>query len=222
MFALLIAPTLWSGYSVIRNTESSAPIAGPPSTVNTGANRTGTAGGRSSLSANEEQDTTANPAGAFGFGGLGGFSGTSSQANAALISYLEAHQGNTKFLVATLSSSTASPIILATNKPVMALGGFGGGDPILTVNQLQTLINNGTVRYFLLTSPRVAQDLIDQLPEQYRNLAINGNRGFGQSAALTNWVTSHCRAIPASDIESSGKRSSLGSNQLYDCAQVGS
>jgi hypothetical protein len=41
-----------------------------------------------------------------------------------LVSYLEANQGNATYLVATPSSMTADGIILATNKPVMFLGGF--------------------------------------------------------------------------------------------------
>jgi 4-amino-4-deoxy-L-arabinose transferase-like glycosyltransferase len=45
---------------------------------------------------------------------------------------------------------TAGGIILATNKPVMSLGGFSGSDPILTTSQLKTLIHQGTIRYFLL------------------------------------------------------------------------
>ena len=210
MFALLIAPTLWSCYSVLHNTESSAPAAGPPLTVNTGIITTWGRTGSSSTDANEAQSILARIASAFGLGGFSG--GTTNRANEELISYLEAHQGNTKFFVATLSSSAASPIILAINKPVMALGGFNGNDPILTINQLQALINHGTVRYFLLTSSSASQDLTNQ----YRNFAAN--RGRDQNAQLTSWVTSNCRAVPASDIQTSAKRSNLDSNQLYDCA----
>ena len=80
------------------------------------------------------------------FAGFGG----SDNVNTKLITYLEAHQGNTTYLVATASSNAADSIILATNEPVMALGGFSGGDPILTASQLPSLVSNGTVRFFLL------------------------------------------------------------------------
>ncbi|GAC1558609.1 MAG: glycosyltransferase family 39 protein [Ktedonobacteraceae bacterium] len=201
MFALLLAPTVWSGYSVIRNTESSAPAAGPTAQGN----------GQGARSIRTGQSAVAGLARVFGFDG-------SAQTDAALISYLEAHQGNTKFLVAVPSSNAGASIILATNKPVMAMGGFSGGDPILTVNGLQTLINNGTVRYFLISSPQAAQDLIDELPEQYREvLSGRGGRGFGQQSALSTWVSTHCNAVPASDWSSTG-RASAGGNQLYDCA----
>ncbi len=193
LFALLVAPTIWSSYSVFHNTESSAPSAGP--SVNSTTN------------------------GFFDFGQARGGQSGLTQTNATLISYLEANQGNTKFLVATLSSSTAAPIILATNKSVMALGGFSGNDPILTTSQLQTLISNGTVRYFLFTSPRATQRLIDELPEQYRDRLRSGGfggfGGFGQQSTLSTWVSRHCSVVPASDWTATGR---AGSTQLYDCA----
>jgi hypothetical protein len=103
----------------------------------------------------------------------------------------------------------------------MAMGGFSGGDPILTVSSLQTLIHNGTVRYFLISSSRATQELIDELPEQFREgLSNRGGRGgfggFGQQSALSMWVSTHCTAVPASDWSSTGR--TTGGNQLYDCA----
>ena len=64
-------------------------------------------------------------------GGFGGFRNDNSTTDSALFSYLEANQNNAKFLVATLNATAADGIILATNKPVMAMGGFMGGDQIL-------------------------------------------------------------------------------------------
>jgi 4-amino-4-deoxy-L-arabinose transferase-like glycosyltransferase len=69
------------------------------------------------------------------------------------MNYLEANQGRTKFLVVVPSSQgIADVIILATNKPVMSLGGFSGSDPILTPSELASMVANGTVRFFLLNS----------------------------------------------------------------------
>jgi 4-amino-4-deoxy-L-arabinose transferase-like glycosyltransferase len=124
--------------------------------------------------------------------------GNTSSANSALISYLEANQGTTKYLVAVPSSQTADAIILATNKPVMALGGFNGGDQILTVSQLQTLIANGTVRFFLLGG---------------------GGGPGGASSSLTSWVTSNCTAVSIqSSSGTAGGPGGGGNMQLYDCA----
>jgi len=84
------------------------------------------------------------PAGGFsGVPPTGGFAGGPAgvvyvggpSANATLISYLEAHQGSARYLFATTNANSAAPYILATGKAVMALGGFQGSDPILTLGQ---------------------------------------------------------------------------------------
>ncbi len=167
-------------------------------------------------------------------GGFGGARGGAANSNTKLISYLEANQGNTKFLVAVPSSMSGDSIILATNKPVMALGGFSGGDPILTTNQLATLISNGTVRFFLLNAPRTGQQIppqiLDQLPAQFRNAARNGFAGGfgGQQSAVTSYVSKHCTVVPTSEWQQTSSSSGTpsigsffgrgGANQLYDCA----
>lgn len=174
----------------------------------------------------------AGPSQRSGFGG--NFGGGNSTADPALIRYLEANQGKAKFLVATVSSMTADGIILSTNKPVMAMGGFSGMDQILTTSQLATLVSNGTVRFFLLSTPRASQQLaqqfLSQVPAQFRNrLQQGGFGGFGrgQQSALTTWVTQHCTAVPANLWQSTSTGSSSargfglgGANQLYDCAAI--
>jgi 4-amino-4-deoxy-L-arabinose transferase-like glycosyltransferase len=186
LFTLLVAPTVWASYSVFQNTASAFPGAGP-----------------------RYNDTT----GKFFGSGQPVVQNGLPQSYTPLISYLEANQGKTKFLVATINSGTSSPIVLATNKPVMALGGYSGNDPILTTAKLQILIHNGTIRYFLLNLPRSIQRAIDELPKQYRDRFRGGN--FGQQGALTAWVSTHCSTIPARDWTVTGRASNT---QLYDCA----
>jgi 4-amino-4-deoxy-L-arabinose transferase-like glycosyltransferase len=135
------------------------------------------------------------------FGGFGGGDNNSST-NTKLISYLEANKGSAKYLVATASSNEADSIILATNQPVMALGGFSGSDPILTTNQLATLVTNGTVRYFLINGS-------------------GGGPGGGQSE-LTTWITQNCVVVPSSEWQSSTSNAGSmggfgGASQLYVC-----
>lgn len=149
----------------------------------------------------------------------GGPAGASTS-DQALISYLVAHQGNAKYLVATPSSNTADNIILSTNKAVMAMGGFGGSDPILTTSQLSSLVKNGTVRFFLLGSGRggsLPERILEDLPSQLRErLESGGFGGFGgaRSGGATTWVTQHCTLVPSSAWSTN---SSAGS-QLYDCS----
>jgi 4-amino-4-deoxy-L-arabinose transferase-like glycosyltransferase len=167
-----------------------------------------------------------------GFGMPGGRGGPPGEAdNAALIAYLERNRGDATFLVATSSTMEAAPIILATGEPVMAMGGFSGGDPILTVDELASLISEGAVRFFLAggrggpgDGNRVIQGGADQQMEPPESPAdsvpaegsstgepapVVGPMGGGGSAM--SWVTEHCTAVAAEAIGGD-------SNQLYDCA----
>jgi 4-amino-4-deoxy-L-arabinose transferase-like glycosyltransferase len=135
------------------------------------------------------------PAGGPAFGGssaAGGppFSGPpppgmdAATADPRLLSYLDTNRGDARFLVAVPSAMQAAPIILATGEPVMALGGFAGGDRILTVDSLANRVAAGDVRFFLLPIP-------DRFPP-----AAPGPGGFGQ-ADVTRWVADRCASVPA-------------------------
>jgi 4-amino-4-deoxy-L-arabinose transferase-like glycosyltransferase len=199
VFALLLAPTAWSIVSV-QHSSGMLPIAGPP-----------------------RQNGL--------FAGLGNLR-LQAQADPKLIDYLEAHQGDARYLVATPSAIQAAPIILATNQPVMAMGGFAGSDPILTPASLAKLVQQGEVRFFLLASnplQGLSPAQIAKLSPEMRELieAFGGGRGrAGVQSALTNWVTSHCAAVPRSQWSSAGRTSgsvpSFGgsaSEKLYACGK---
>ncbi|MGI8968454.1 MAG: glycosyltransferase family 39 protein [Chloroflexota bacterium] len=81
------------------------------------------------------------------------------QTDSKLLSFLQTHEGKTRFLFAAPSAMEAAPYILATGKPIMALGGFSGRDFILTPAGLATLVHQGTVRYFLLPGQRSTRSL---------------------------------------------------------------
>jgi 4-amino-4-deoxy-L-arabinose transferase-like glycosyltransferase len=85
----------------------------------------------------------------------------------------------------------ASPLIIKTGEPIMALGGFSGSDKVLTNQQLAELVKNKTVRYFLM----------------------GGGMG-GQQA--NSWVTQSCTAVNSQLWSGSG--SGQNSGTLYDCA----
>jgi len=110
-----------------------------------------------------------------------------------LVDYLLANRGEAVFLVATIRANEAAPIILATGEPVMALGGFTGGDQILSVDDLEEWVTSGAVRFFLL-SPR-----------------------GGQQRDLVKWITTRCTPVPRS-LWISARPSPGNSPQLFDCA----
>jgi 4-amino-4-deoxy-L-arabinose transferase-like glycosyltransferase len=110
-----------------------------------------------------------------------------------LVDYLLANQGNETYLAATLNAHAAAPIILATGEPVMAMGGFTGGDPILTTDELAELVADGAVRFFLVQP--------------------QGNRQNG----LTRWVTDRCVPVPP-EAWGAAPAGPGGPPPLFDCA----
>ncbi|PJH93179.1 glycosyltransferase family 39 protein [Bacillus sp. SN1] len=75
----------------------------------------------------------------------------SSEVDTGLLSYLRKHNTGEEYLFATLTTVTAAPYIIHENESVMAMGGFNGTDPILTVSELKKLVKEGKVKYFLLS-----------------------------------------------------------------------
>ncbi len=228
---LLAAPTAWAADTVATSNDGGTPTAGPR--PQDGASGFPGAGGRSGRAA----DAGARYGGRAG-GGFGG--GGNASANTALVRYLEAHQGNDRYLLATLNSMSAAPIIIATGKPVMALGGFSGADRIVTPSDLSTFVSDGTVRYFMLNGGfggfgGARSFNLAELPPQIRAFMEGqggrGNRGGfsgfggGGNADLSQWVTGHCAVVPSSLWQNTSTPSINGgfggrggAGQLYDCA----
>ena len=70
--------------------------------------------------------------------------------DARLLAFLRANRHGERYLLATLNSRLAAPVIIDTGLPVMAIGGFMGADPILTPEQFAVLSANSAVRFVLL------------------------------------------------------------------------
>ena len=96
-----------------------------------------------------------------------------------MLAYLTEHRDGEKFLVAVPNAMLAAPIILQTGEPVVATGGFGGHDRILTRESLRAMVAAGEVRYFLLQE---------------------GGRGPGPGpegdAEVERWVRRNARVVP--------------------------
>jgi 4-amino-4-deoxy-L-arabinose transferase-like glycosyltransferase len=227
---LLITPAIWSFATTLHPENTTLPTAGP-STM--GGTIVFTGGGDGGGSMSSKGRTGGTPA---GFGGMGMGGGAASDQK--LIDYLTANQGTARYLLATIRSTSAESIIVQTNKPVMALGGYLGGDPILTQSQLTSLIKDGTVRYFLLQSPgnpnTTTGDSQTQASGSTGTGQMRGNGGggllggSGQNQQLTSWVQSHC-SIVQTNLWSTGSTqantpaggdSGVGGQQLYDCSSL--
>jgi 4-amino-4-deoxy-L-arabinose transferase-like glycosyltransferase len=146
------------------------------------------------------------------------------QVDTKIVDYLRANRGGERYLFATLNSFSASPVIIATGEPVMALGGFTGGDPIVTPDRLATLTSDGTVRYFLLSQtdgmgggmPSSAPMMIPQAPTR------------GNMTEVLTWVNDHCATVPPAEWQSDPASTAIaappgmgsGDQSLFDCHQA--
>jgi 4-amino-4-deoxy-L-arabinose transferase-like glycosyltransferase len=155
--ALLLAPLTWSALSLAGPANGSSPTAGLP---------------RPDPAAVEQAS----------FAASGTYPLASFQRH--LLKYLLVHHGKAIFLLGTLDTATATPFILASGQPVMALGGFSSSDPVLTTARLAMETHQGIVRFFLLPF----------------NVQLSGHTTRlvprGGNAALVRWIIAHCPVLP--------------------------
>jgi hypothetical protein len=141
------------------------------------------------------------PGGRGGFpGGGGGFpggGGPGGEANTQLISYLQKNRGGATWLLAVPSAMSASSIIIKTGEPVMAMGGFTGSDPAMTVSKLQQYVKSGKLRFVM----------------------VGGGGPGGGGSDVTTWVTKNCQAVKASEYGGTSTSSAQRQNSqgLYRC-----
>jgi 4-amino-4-deoxy-L-arabinose transferase-like glycosyltransferase len=77
------------------------------------------------------------------------WSGPLNPAQERLVDYLLARTDPDSYLLATLRATEAAPYILATGRPVLAVGGFSGTDDVAGVEELTAMVKAGELRYFL-------------------------------------------------------------------------
>ena len=77
-----------------------------------------------------------------------------SNVNAEMLAYLEANTQGMEYLVAVPSSQQGAQFVLATGRPVLYMGGFGGQDEVVTADDLAEMVANGELRYVLYGGER--------------------------------------------------------------------
>ncbi len=125
----------------------------------------------------------------FGFGGPGG-QGVQPADNAELKGLLT--QADNRWAAATVGSHLAGSLELATGTSIMSIGGFSGGDNSPTLEQFQSYVTAGLVRYFIAGNG----------PGGGHHGGPGGDTGTG--AQITEWVQQH---FTAQDI---------GGTEIYD------
>ena len=110
--------------------------------------------------------------GTTGGGGIGGILGASTP-SAELTAALQDDAGQYTWVAATIGANQAAGYQLASEEPVMAIGGFNGTDPWPTLAVFQQYVADGRIHYF-----------------------IGGRSGGGtsDSSAITQWVESNFTA----------------------------
>jgi 4-amino-4-deoxy-L-arabinose transferase-like glycosyltransferase len=87
-----------------------------------------------------------------GRGGFGGGAGgllNGSTAGAGLVAALRADAGSYTWVAAAVGSNNASGYQLASQEPVMAIGGFNGSDPSPTLARFQAYVAAKKIHYFV-------------------------------------------------------------------------
>lgn len=150
---------------------------------------------------------------------------------APLVDYLEANQGEATYLVAAIGSDLASPIILNTDESVIAFGGFEGRDRVFSIKRLAGLVNQGSVRFFVMEERDIehaAQPGTDR-----RHLELDGQlprlqqlpRLKAHLKALADihekkqvrWITDNCKRVKPELSQSSTSTVLSSTVLLYDC-----
>jgi len=150
---------------------------------------------------------------------------------APMVDYLEANQGDATYLVAAIRSDLASPIILNTDEPVIAFGGFAGRDLAFSIKRLAGLVNQGSVRFFVIgkrdieraakldaagrgPKHRKPQVRLGQLPDLKARLKALADTHQKEEVS---WITDNCEQVPQGLWRSSTSASSSSAVVLYDC-----
>ena len=94
-----------------------------------------------------------------------------SNVNEELLTYLEANTQGLEYLVAVPSSQSGASLVLATGRPVLYMGGFGGQDDVVTADDLSAMVANGELRYVM----------------------YGGDRGA--KADIANWLSVSCSVV---------------------------
>jgi hypothetical protein len=128
------------------------------------------------------QNTPPTGTGGNGTGNAGGNAGgllNASTPTSELTDLLKADAGSYTWVAAAVGSNTASGYQLASEEPVMAIGGFNGSDPSPTLAEFQADVAAGKIHYF------IAGGGFGGGP---------GGSGSNTSSAISSWVEANFEA----------------------------
>jgi len=107
-----------------------------------------------------------------------------------LTDYLSTHRTTEKYLLGTDNAQNASPFILTTGDPIMAMGGFTGNDPILTAEEIKQKVEEKEIRFFLLPG---------ELNNNFQNQTQKKHPLQTNILEAQKWVQNNCDMVPTRD-----------------------
>ncbi|WP_284980943.1 glycosyltransferase family 39 protein [Arthrobacter sp. efr-133-TYG-118] len=108
-------------------------------------------------------------------GGMGGLLGATTPSS-EMVAALKIGASNYTWAAAVVGSNNAAGYQLATELPVMAVGGFNGTDPSPTLEQFQQLVTQGKIHYFIAGG------------------TMQANSGSEAPAQIAQWVAANFQA----------------------------
>ncbi|MEG7334486.1 glycosyltransferase family 39 protein [Bacillus sp. 0102A] len=133
--------------------------------------------------------------------------------NEKLIKYLEENNSKAEYLFATIDSNTAAPYIIKTKKAVMAIGGFSGSDPAITLTQFKKLVKEGKVKYFLASGMGRGgnNDIVEWVEKNGKEVSSSKwQTSSDQQSSSEQKTENNDSADTSSNSESSGENSQMG------------
>ncbi|PSA92119.1 mannosyltransferase [Bacillus atrophaeus] len=130
-----------------------------------------------------------------------------------LIKYLEENNSGSTYLFATTNANAAAPYIIKTKKAVMAIGGYSGSDPAITLTQFKKLVKEGKVKYYLSSGMGMGGD----------NEIVEWVQKNGKEVSADKWQSSTDKnaTTDQSEQKSSSNRSSDTSSESSSSGQKG-
>ncbi len=114
------------------------------------------------------------------FGGAGGILGSSTPSS-ALTKLLEGDASRYTWVAATTNSNSAAGYQLASDDPVMAIGGFNGTDPAPSLSQFEKYVAEGKIHYYIAGGGGFGG-------------AFGGGGSNDAASQISSWVKSHFTA----------------------------
>ena len=154
VIALLTGPIVWTARTISTGHTGSIVTAGPGGSMGGGPGGSGPSGngapdgasGSAPDDSPSESDSDRTGAG-MPNGGSRLLGGTS--ANDSLVELLTQNASGYRWAAATTGSQNAASHQLASELPIMAIGGFNGSDPAPTLDEFRAYVAQGLIRYYI-------------------------------------------------------------------------